>query len=129
MQGELGPLITPAAPSLLAPDVELGARQRAEYIARQLQLRGVVRLDALVQAGPLLCCSSEPQGQRWQVWAGCEPNMPAAAQPAAWRRAGPSTSHVLRTCMQRVLCWLSCGSPSGQLAEAGHSTLKHVQLL
>ena len=53
VQGELGPLVTPAAPSLLAPDVELGARQRAEYIGRQLQLRGAVRIDALVQVRAL----------------------------------------------------------------------------
>ena len=66
VQGDLGPLVTPAAPSLLAPDVELGARQRAEYIGRQLQLRGAVRIDALVQVRNMqtcanMCCS----GQGW----------------------------------------------------------------
>ena len=49
LQGVEGPVLTPAPPALLAPEVELGARQRAEHVGRTLQLRGLVRMDAFVQ--------------------------------------------------------------------------------
>ena len=62
MQGEPGPALTPVPPSLVLPEVELGVRQRAEWAARHLNLRGLIRMDALmhVDAADLLILSIDP---------------------------------------------------------------------
>lgn len=60
--GQPGPALTPVPPTLVAPEVELGVRQRAEWAARHLNLRGLVRMDALmhVDAADLLVLSIDP---------------------------------------------------------------------
>lgn len=62
MQGQPGPAITPVPPDLISPEVELGVRQRAEWAARHLGLRGLVRFDALMHldAADLLLLSVDP---------------------------------------------------------------------
>lgn len=62
MQGEPGPAIVPAPPHLISPEVDLGVRQRAEWAAKHLGLRGLVRFDALihVDAADLLLLSVDP---------------------------------------------------------------------
>ena len=62
LQGTPGPAITPVPPALIAPEVELGVRQRAEWAVRHLGLRGLVRLDALMHldAADLLLLSVDP---------------------------------------------------------------------